>query len=943
MVYWNAAHRATELRRGWISKAAATQRAGRTGRVRPGRTVRLYPQSLFEALPDHNASEMSRQPLEDTVLQLRAMLPAGGSLREMLRETVEPPDDAPLSRALVSLACSGILQDERPQSSEAGPQGSTPHQTITMADATWLDTAPLTPTGRLAATLPVDHTLSRLIAIAAVLGCVSEAIILVAGMSLGRSIFRNVSPLVIAEITAYNAAVRLVSEGRRQCDGGTYSDALSLISLVSMHQQRQRSRGAQRPEADEEAGADVEPDGADIATAGAAATQAPTSSRERIRVDHKWCESMGVAPRLMRQLLTSAAELRRQCCKHLKLTNAQLLPPEEWPPRGRDGALRLSIVRVVLAWSFPTHLVKAPMPPPARLNQASTGNDIDHAASNHLGYLSSSGSGGGSVHLGVPLSEQQIEALLPRSAAGETRATGSVRYSVVTCRCDVVHIARAQPLVTELLCDIVESHLLPMLKPRFVFVQLQGGAGGGASVLYIWCTGEQARDAVCDRLRSLGAVGVDATTMQRRSTSLAPGTTTIDPASYQATCNGDAGAVGDESAYFFLALRWKPGKGEQKEWERFVSRRGVARDAPTATFTMQLDGTAAFIVSNCAVALASRAEVATKPPQDAGSGRGGERRDGANMARAAKAMASRATLTTEAQSLLSALCGPNAQCKLTDGQGKARQMLQFEEGTAHLDVLGEDSLVHDQPWGARLLALMAAGHRDRTLKVAAESGGGVGILAVPVTGVGAGLAWQLARSVDGTAGMGAHLRVLLPRHSLVKVAYPPAESLGLARGSALWAVGSGLMVLGDNLASLEWPSLLPPGGEWIHLVMRAGGHGVDACTEQFGARCRILPAQLELADEVASQLDAHALEQQPHVITLLGKLLEPWLPSSELDANAEEEPCPICLAVRHACTAALPRLRCGTCRHGFHAACLYRWLEGVEACKCPLCQSPDCR
>lgn len=69
-VFWNHHHGSSELRQVWVSKASATQRAGRTGRVRPGRVCRLYPHGLFDQLADHNACEMSRQPLEETVLQV---------------------------------------------------------------------------------------------------------------------------------------------------------------------------------------------------------------------------------------------------------------------------------------------------------------------------------------------------------------------------------------------------------------------------------------------------------------------------------------------------------------------------------------------------------------------------------------------------------------------------------------------------------------------------------------------------------------------------------------------------------------------------------------------------------------------------------------------------------------------------------------------------------
>ena len=92
--------------------------------------------------------------------------------------------------------------------------------------------------------------------------------------------------------------------------------------------------------------------------------------------------------------------------------------------------------------------------------------------------------------------------------------------------------------------------------------------------------------------------------------------------------------------------------------------------------------------------------------------------------------------------------------------------------------------------------------------------------------------------------------------------------------------GSGLMVLGRGLASVEMPSLLPPGSEWIALVMRARGGGEAAAwAARHGGRCVLLPSQVAMADEVARVLDVHALEEQPHLIATLKELLEhkEWL------------------------------------------------------------------
>ena len=51
------------------------------------------------------------------------------------------------------------------------------------------------------------------------------------------------------------------------------------------------------------------------------------------------------------------------------------------------------------------------------------------------------------------------------------------------------------------------------------------------------------------------------------------------------------------------------------------------------------------------------------------------------------------------------------------------------------------------------------------------------------------------------------------------------------------------------------------------------------------------------------------------------------------------EECPICYAVVHATTRALPKLQCRTCHNKFHSACLYKWFSSSQKSTCPLCQS----
>ena len=60
-----------ELRR--ISKSSAAQRAGRAGRTRPGRAIRLYTLEDFQHRPESDSPEIARRELSQLLLDLRAL------------------------------------------------------------------------------------------------------------------------------------------------------------------------------------------------------------------------------------------------------------------------------------------------------------------------------------------------------------------------------------------------------------------------------------------------------------------------------------------------------------------------------------------------------------------------------------------------------------------------------------------------------------------------------------------------------------------------------------------------------------------------------------------------------------------------------------------------------------------------------------------------------
>lgn len=92
-----------------VSRASAIQRAGRAGRTRAGRCLRLYTAQDFGARPEHETPEVRRLDLAEPVLELRA---AGvGDLREF--EWFEAPQPEALEAAEVLLRRLGAFDAQR--------------------------------------------------------------------------------------------------------------------------------------------------------------------------------------------------------------------------------------------------------------------------------------------------------------------------------------------------------------------------------------------------------------------------------------------------------------------------------------------------------------------------------------------------------------------------------------------------------------------------------------------------------------------------------------------------------------------------------------------------------------------------------------------------------------------------------------------------------------
>eukprot|EP01013_Petalomonas_cantuscygni_P001255 TRINITY_DN11276_c0_g1_i1.p1 TRINITY_DN11276_c0_g1~~TRINITY_DN11276_c0_g1_i1.p1 ORF type:complete len:881 (+),score=208.08 TRINITY_DN11276_c0_g1_i1:90-2732(+) len=91
-----------------ISQAAATQRAGRAGRTRPGFCYRLYPEAEFQKMRPQTPPEMLRSNLASICLTLLRL-----GVRNLVRfDFPEPPPPAAMARAIELLHVLGCLTEE---------------------------------------------------------------------------------------------------------------------------------------------------------------------------------------------------------------------------------------------------------------------------------------------------------------------------------------------------------------------------------------------------------------------------------------------------------------------------------------------------------------------------------------------------------------------------------------------------------------------------------------------------------------------------------------------------------------------------------------------------------------------------------------------------------------------------------------------------------------
>jgi HrpA-like RNA helicase len=184
IVYNEASHRQMLLPT-WISRASATQRAGRTGRLRPGTVYRMYTRDSHDNhMEAFEPGEMLRIPLDSVILMLKEML-SEEEVTAVLLDCLEPPNIATIERSFASLFRSHF---------------------ITTPD----DSCKITTLGKFVSALGIDLTLGSLIGLGIQFGVAAEAIQMAAILSFPKTPWIMSNPL-IHEAKEYNGQSWIVS------------------------------------------------------------------------------------------------------------------------------------------------------------------------------------------------------------------------------------------------------------------------------------------------------------------------------------------------------------------------------------------------------------------------------------------------------------------------------------------------------------------------------------------------------------------------------------------------------------------------------------------------------------------------------------------------------------------------------------------------------------
>ncbi|XP_023576347.1 probable ATP-dependent RNA helicase DHX37 [Octodon degus] len=171
--YYDRVTGVSSFRVTWVSQASADQRAGRAGRTEPGHCYRLYSSAVFGDFEQFPAPEITRKPVEDLILQMKAL-----NIEKVINFPFPtPPSMEALVAAEELLIALGALQ--APPKTERVKQLQTSRLSC-----------PVTALGRTMATFPVAPRCAKMLALSRQHGCLPYAIAIVAAMTV-RELFEE--------------------------------------------------------------------------------------------------------------------------------------------------------------------------------------------------------------------------------------------------------------------------------------------------------------------------------------------------------------------------------------------------------------------------------------------------------------------------------------------------------------------------------------------------------------------------------------------------------------------------------------------------------------------------------------------------------------------------------------------------------------------------------
>ena len=183
----------SRLQETWASRAAAKQRRGRAGRVRPGVCFKLFSRKgESSTLPAETPPEALRSPLEGLCLSLKLALGERLSVADASAELVTPPPRASVAATVGGLVRLGALVPTHARLGASPSSGPSPSGLSSSCSSSVSER--LTPLGRMLAALPMDVRLAKALVYACLLQCVGPVLTAAAALGTGRQLFASLPP-----------------------------------------------------------------------------------------------------------------------------------------------------------------------------------------------------------------------------------------------------------------------------------------------------------------------------------------------------------------------------------------------------------------------------------------------------------------------------------------------------------------------------------------------------------------------------------------------------------------------------------------------------------------------------------------------------------------------------------------------------------------------------